>query len=61
MVKINTFFAEYWWSGLTSADRQGQNTVKDPILQSLECPVFLKDPIIQSLEYPVFLMDPILQ
>jgi hypothetical protein len=26
MVKINTF-AE-WWSGLTSADRQGQNTVR---------------------------------
>jgi hypothetical protein len=25
MVKINTFFAE-WWSGPTSADRQGQNT-----------------------------------
>jgi hypothetical protein len=29
MVKINTFFAE-WWSGPTSsADRQGQNTVKE--------------------------------
>jgi hypothetical protein len=25
MVKINTFFTE-WWSGPTSADRQGQNT-----------------------------------
>jgi hypothetical protein len=25
MVKINTFFSE-WWSGPTSADRQGQNT-----------------------------------
>jgi hypothetical protein len=28
MVKINTFLAE-WWSGSTSADRQGQNT--DPL------------------------------
>jgi hypothetical protein len=26
MVKINTFFAE-WWLGPTSADWQGQNTV----------------------------------
>jgi hypothetical protein len=26
MVKINTFFAE-WWSGPTSTDRQGKNTV----------------------------------
>jgi hypothetical protein len=26
MVKINTFSAE-WWSGPTSADRQGQNTI----------------------------------
>jgi hypothetical protein len=25
MIKINTFFAE-WWSGPTSADQQGQNT-----------------------------------
>jgi hypothetical protein len=25
MVKINTFFAE-WWSGPTSADRKGQST-----------------------------------
>jgi hypothetical protein len=25
MVKINTFFA-VWWSGPTSAERQGQNT-----------------------------------
>jgi hypothetical protein len=30
MVKINTFFAE-WWSGPTSADRQGQNTEYDII------------------------------
>jgi hypothetical protein len=31
MVKINPFFAE-WWSGPTSADRQGQNTAFLPWL-----------------------------
>jgi hypothetical protein len=38
MVKINTFFAE-WWSGPTSADRQGQNTghaVTQTILLSIK-------------------------
>jgi Na+/melibiose symporter-like transporter len=29
MVKIYTFFAE-WWLGPTSADRQGQNTAFNP-------------------------------
>jgi hypothetical protein len=28
MIKINTFFVE-WWSGPSSADRQGQNTALD--------------------------------
>jgi hypothetical protein len=35
MVKINTFFAE-WWSEPTSADRQGQNTADGIILLQYE-------------------------
>jgi hypothetical protein len=37
MVKINTFFAE-WWSGPTSADRQGQNTVNPRLLKHASFP-----------------------